>query len=129
MLWVINMKNKYRDLILIIVFVFVLCISINVYAASETCTGVFKQSLIDDMNKYVYTPIKWLTPVLLLILTSIDFAGVVFNGKKDSMDKAKNNFLKRAVAALIIFFAPDLINLIVKLINNQSISSCMSKLK
>ena len=123
------MKKNYRDLLLIIIFVLVLGVSMNVYAAGESCTGVIDSEFIDTMNKYVYTPIKWLTPVLLLVLTSIDFAGVVFNGKKDGLDKAKNNFLKRAIAALIIFFAPDLINLIVSFANNQSISSCMNKFK
>lgn len=129
MLWVINLKNNYRNLIMILLFTITLGVSINVFAAGESCTGVFGDELISAMNDYVYTPIKWLTPVLLLILTSIDFAGVVFGGKKDSMDKAKNNFLKRSVAALIIFFAPDLINLIVKFINDRSIASCMSQFK
>ena len=99
------------------------------YAANATCNGIFSQGLIDDVNKYLYTPIKWITPIALLLLTSFDFAQVVFNGKKDGMDKAKNNFLKRSVAALIIFFAPDLINLIVKFVNDQHIASCMNKFK
>ena len=123
------MKNKYRDLVLIIIFVFVLGISINVYADSTSCNGVIRGDLIDTFNKYVYTPIKWLTPTILLIFTSIDFAQVVFGGKKENMDKAKNNFLKRSIAALIVFFAPDVISLIVKFVNQQSIASCMNKFK
>ena len=129
MLWVIYLKNNYKNLILILLFTFVLGISINVFAAGESCNGVFSSGFISAMNDYVYVPIKWLTPIALLLLTSIDFAGVVFGGKKDNMDKAKNNFMKRAVAALIIFFAPDLINLIVKFINDRSIASCMSQFK
>ena len=123
------MKNNYRNLVLILIFTLVLGMSFNVFAAGESCTGVISDEFISAMSNYVYTPIKWLTPILLLVLTSIDFAGVVFGGKKENMDKAKNNFLKRSIAALIIFFAPDLINLIVKFINDQSISSCMSKFK
>ena len=121
------MKKGYRNITLILLFIYIISASFNVYATS--CNGVIRQDIIDAMNNYVYTPIKWLTPVALLFLTSFDFAGVVFNGKKDKMDKAKNNFLKRAVAALIIFFAPDLINLIVKFINDQSIASCLNQFK
>lgn len=119
----INLKKYYKDLLLIVLFVFILGISFDVYAAS--CTGVFSNNFLEDMNNYVYIPIKWLTPVALLILTSIDFAGVVIGGKKENMDKAKKNFMKRAVAALIIFFAPDIIKLITNFIQDQSIASCM----
>ena len=83
--------------------------------------------IYDSLNKYVFKPIKWITPVLLLVLTSIDFAGVVFSGDQKGMDKAKNNFLTRSVAALIIFFAPYIINLIAELVDQQSISSCLNK--
>jgi hypothetical protein len=129
MLWVISLKKDFKNLLLIIVFVFVLGISINVYADTTTCSGLFSNGFIEDLKKYVYVPIKWATPILLILLTSIDFATVVFGGKKDSMDKAKNNFMKRLVAALIIFFAPDVISLLVDFVQQQSISSCMNKLK
>ena len=104
----------------------IITFSINVYA---DCGGVFADSFISDMNKYVYTPIKWATPVILLVLTSFDFAKVVFSGDSKGMDKAKSNFLKRAVAALIIFFAPDIINLLVEFVNKQSIASCSNQFK
>ena len=118
---------KKKNMILFLIVICILSVSITVNA--EDCNGVFGSGFIDALREYVYKPIKWLTPIVLLLLTSIDFAGVVFNGEKDKMNKAKNNFLKRGVAALIIFFAPDLIILIVKFIDNQSISSCMNSLK
>ena len=120
---------KKKDLLFLFIFVGIIFISIRVSAASTnvTCDGVFADGFINDMNKYVFVPIKWLTPVALIVLTSIDFAGVVFSGDKKGMEKAKNNFLKRAVAALIIFLAPDIINLIVNIVNQESISSCLNK--
>lgn len=127
MLWVINLKNNYKSLILIIIFVFVLGIGINVSAAEVSCDGVFGTDFISALDKYIYVPIKWATPILLLVLTSFDFAKVVFAGKKEDMDKAKNNFLKRAVAALVIFFAPDIIKLLVTFIDNKSIADCLNK--
>ena len=120
------MKNSHKNLILIVLFVFVLGVTINVSAETATCTGVFDQEFLNAMNDYVYVPIKWITPALLLVLTSFDFAKVVFAGKKEEMDKAKNNFLKRTIAAFIIFFAPDIIKLIVNFIQNRSIASCMN---
>ena len=121
------MKKK-KDIIFIIIFVFIVFVSMNVYAAE--CSEVFdtgEGSLIYIMNQHIYKPIKWITPVLLLVLTSFDFAKVVFSGDSKGMDKAKSNFLKRSVAALIIFFAPDIINLLVDFVNEQSIASCTSQ--
>ena len=122
---------KKKDLLLLIIFVGIVFVSINVFADNKTvsCTGVFDPNFIDGINKYVFTPIKWITPVALLILTSIDFAGVVLSGDKKGMDKAKNNFLKRAVAAIIIFLAPLILNLILSLIQNESIRSCINEFK
>ena len=123
------MKRDFKNILLIIVFVCVLGISINVFAANVSCSGVFDPKFLAILNDYVYVPIKWATPILLLLLTSLDFAKVVFDGKKDNMDKAKNNFMKRFVAALIIFFAPDVIKLIVDLVQQNSIKSCLNSFK
>ena len=109
-------------MILLCIVTIIVTFSINVYA--ESCTGVFSSDFINDMNQYVYKPIKWATPILLLVLTSFDFAKVVFSGDQKGMSKATNNLLKRSVAALIIFFAPDIINLLVDFVNQQSIASC-----
>lgn len=116
---------KKRNIILLCLVTVIITFSINVYA--EGCSEVFSTgegSLIYLMNEHIYTPIKWATPILLLVLTSFDFAKVVFSGDGKGMDKAKNNFLKRSIAALIIFFAPDIINLLVDFVNGQSIASC-----
>lgn len=121
------MKKNYKGLLLIILFVFVLGVSINASAAGTvTCNGVINQDLLNALNDYVYVPIKWATPILFILLTSVDFAKVVFAGKKEDMDKAKNNFMKRLVAALIIFFAPDIVKLLVDLVQQESIKACLN---
>ncbi len=129
MLWVIIMIKKHKNILLIILFVLVLGVSINVFAANSAvdCDGVFDSQFLTDIDKYVYTPIKWATPILLLLLTSVDFAKIVISGKKEDMDKAKNNFLKRTVAGLIIFLAPFIVELIVDLIQQNSIKACLNR--
>ncbi len=127
MVWVNNMKKNYQNLLFIIIFVMILGASINVFADTVTCDGVFTPKLLSVLKDYVYTPIKWATPIILILLTSLDFSKVVFAGKKEEMDKAKNNFLKRLVAALIIFFAPDVVKLLIDLVQQNSIKSCLDK--
>lgn len=121
---------KKKDLLLIILFVGVIFVAINVSAdtSSATCSSIFDENgIMTVINQHIFKPIKLITPILLLILTSIDVAGIVFSGDKKGIDKAKTNFMKRAAAALIIFFAPTLINLIAELVDKQSISSCMGR--
>ena len=116
---------KKRNVILLYLFVIVITFSINVYA---DCGNTAMSDFVSQMNKYIYKPIKWGTPILLLVLTSFDFAKVVFSGDGKGMSKAANNFLKRSIAALIIFFAPDIIGLLASFIDNQTIASCSNGL-
>lgn len=125
----INLKKEWKNILLIVVFVLVLGVSINVFAESIDCNKVVDDKLIAALNDYVYTPIKWATPILLLVLTSLDFARVVFAGKKEDMDKAKNNFMKRFVAALVIFFAPDIIIAIVNMVEQNKVNACLNNFK
>ena len=122
---------RKKDLLLIVLFVGILFFSINVSADpsdSINCSSVISSDLTDALHKYVYVPIKWLTPLALLVLTSLDFASVVLSGDKKGMDKAKNNFLKRSVAALIIFFAPNIIDLVIGWLGQNDVGACVNQI-
>jgi large-conductance mechanosensitive channel len=99
-----------------------LIVTSTVIVHADDCKGVFGTDLINQI-KEVFRFIKIIAPIILLVLTSLDFAKVVFSDSKDGMTKAKNNFLKRAVATLIIFFAPDIIILIMQIIDDESIKN------
>ena len=113
------MKKKNFVLFLILMIIF----STNTLVhASNGCP--FSPELIEEVNE-VFRIIQIAAPIVLLLLTSFDFAKVVFSDSKDGMDKAKTNFLKRAVAVLIIFFAPMIITLIFELVDQSS--GCLSE--
>ena len=97
--------------------------TINVYA--ESCTDTFSPKFLDMLRNNVFKPVKIVAPILLLVFTSLDFAQAVFNDKKDGINKAMNNFLKRAVATLIVFFAPNIIELILSFINTRNMDACL----
>ena len=118
---------KKKNYILILMMFVITCSFINVHAA-EDCAGIFGPELIEEI-KSVLNVIRIIAPIILLLLTSLDFAKVVFADNKDGLNKAKNNFLKRAVAVLIIFFAPDIIELILKLVDETTASSCIPAVK
>lgn len=132
------MKKKSWFLILIILILF---IGINVEAkgmdlnllanSSTSCTGYFgnaktEGTLMNIIVYQVFRPIQWLVPILLLFFTTLDFSKVVFADSKDAMEKAKKNFVKRAIIAVVIFFIPTLLELVFEVVDNQVIRACMN---
>lgn len=111
---------KKRNLVL--VFSLILLLGINVNAAS--CQAIFGSKLINEV-KNIFKIVQIAAPIILVLMTSIDFAKVVFSDAKDGMKKAMNDFLKRAVAVFIIFFSPYIITLIMKLVDLSS--GCVSE--
>jgi len=98
---------------------------------TNECPAIFgsasdEGTIFGFMSKYVFTPIRWLTPIVLIILTSLDFAKAVFADEKDGMKKAQSNFVKRAVAALIIFLAPTIVSILLTLIDGANVSNCLN---
>ncbi len=59
--------------------------------------------------------IKILGPTLAIILSSIDFAKAIVTSDDDSMKKAQSKFLKRMVAAVLLFFVPMLTEILLGL--------------
>lgn len=96
------------------------------------CTGILgdvndKNSFLGFVSAYIFKPIRYIVPIVLIVLTSLDFAKAVFVGdEKDGINKAKDNFVKRAIAALIIFLAPMFVSLLLNVINDASISECLN---
>lgn len=115
------MEKKNSILFMIMFFVFGITITVN----AASCEAVFGSKLIDEVRN-VFKIIQYAAPIILVLLTSIDFAKVVFGDSKDGLNKAKDNFLKRAVAVFIIFFAPYIIILIMKLIDDFRIGDAQA---
>ena len=112
-----------RNINLIIMLVVIVGLSINVHAAE--CNSNLIKILHDD----VFKPLQIVAPILLLALTTLDFVKAVFTGDdKNGLDKAKSNFIKRAVAVLVIFFAPSIVYLILSIAGEEiNAGACISQ--
>ena len=114
------MKQKINK---IIIFIFIIFVTVSVKASS---CDILEDDLKVTLNKNIFVPIKVIAPVLLLVFTSIDFAKAIFvNNDKDGVQKAKSNFAKRSVATLVVFFAPEIIKLILGLADNGDLTACL----
>ena len=72
--------------------------------------------------------IKIAVPILLIIFGMLDLGKAVVAQKEDEIKKGQQTFLKRAIAAVIVFFVIQIVQLIVRWASNNdaNISNCFN---
>lgn len=70
--------------------------------------------------------IKILTPIILIVLGLIDFSKAVMAGHEDEMKKSQARFIKRVIAAIIIFFVIAMVQFAFNLLGDNDAFSCFS---
>jgi len=94
--------------------------------------------LIDDsLEAVIQTVLKWVriaAPILLIVLSALDFSQVVISNDQDAMKKAVSKVVKRAIAALALFFIPLLVSVMLDWIDdspffNKNNANCSEVLK
>ena len=91
----------------------------------KTCEELLGNELLKWLDENVFMIIRIGVPIILILLTSFDFAKVVFNDDKEGMQNAFRRFGKRAIAAVLIFLTPTIILLISNLVGAKEINSCV----
>lgn len=120
----INRKKLFNSLL---VAVMAFMVTVPVFAAESTCEGVFNPETLQFLKTSVFKPIHIAVPVILVVLTTMDFAKSVFSNEKDGMEKAKKNFIRRAIVAVILFFIPNILEIVFDLIDEAEISKCIGQ--
>ena len=96
----------------------------------DDCRTLFGEPLIEKIND-IMDIVKIFIPILLIVLGIVDFTKAVFSGKSDDMSKSQKTFIKRILAAVLVFIAPFFINLILDLANevwsNISSDTCINE--
>ena len=72
----------------------------------------------------VFTFIKVLGPILVVVLSSIDFIKVIAKGDDDAMGKAQKKLFTRLVLAILLFLVPTLVEVILDLFGLTSTGTC-----
>ena len=86
--------------------------------ASTFCANEGVQTLFSILGIGV-TAIKIAIPIILIIWGMLDMGKAVTSGKDDEIKKQLVTFLKRAIAAILVFFIPSIVGLIMQIINNN----------
>lgn len=100
--------------------------------AEYTC-GSIENFVFSGMFPYVVSTIvmliKIIVPILLIIFGMLDLAKAVIASKEDEIKKAQMTFVKRLIAAVIVFFVVSLVQLVVRFVagkDNDNIMGCFN---
>lgn len=101
-----------------------------------TCMGsVDIPNIIPNITSMVVTIIKIAVPVILIIMGMLDLGKAVMAQKDDEIKKAQSTFIKRIIAAVLVFFVVSIVTLVFsilanadddKTIDNDTITGCIN---
>lgn len=95
----------------------------------NTCQGIFGDSLIRFLKNNIFRIIYIAIPILLLVLTTLDFAKITFKNDKDDIPSAFKRFWKRCLAALLIYFTPSILILFINILGVDEVEKCIQTFK
>lgn len=108
-------KNRYIVLIIMIILTSLLVIE-PVYA--DSCNGILTPGAYQILQDAL-SIIRIAVPILLIVLGSVDLGTAVVSEDKDSLKKATSRLIKRCLAAIVIFFIPLIVNVLINLVESS----------
>ena len=94
------------------------------------CGGVNVPDAIANVISTIYTLIKVAVPLLLILYGMLDLGKAVISQKEDDIKKQQNVFIKRLIAAALVFFVFAIVQLLVNLVddNSSELMQCVNAL-
>lgn len=87
-----------------------------------TCNSIFTPEIADLIRK-AYFAIEIIAIIILIGLSSLDYAKVILSGEQDEMKKTNQKLIKRLIIVVVIFLLPALINLILRVVHIEGFDS------
>ena len=82
--------------------------------ASSVCTGGIAE--VVGLAKMVIKVLQLVVPIGLIIMGTIDMAKAVIAGGEKKMKEAQKPFIKRIIAAVIVFLIPIIVNMVLSFV-------------
>lgn len=101
------------------------------YNQEQTCEG--SDSILGDPNdensvawllQQILNYVKVIGPILVVVMSSVDFVGVIVKGDDDAMAKAKKKLITRLILAMCLFFIPTFVEAILDIFGITSSATC-----
>lgn len=109
-----------------------LCKINSVFAAGSDlgCDGIFgdpnQADSLANLIRDILNIFRIVAPILVIVLGSLDLFMAMASSSEDKMKKAQNNFIKRIIMGVCLFFVPAIINLILDIASQaMGYDACM----
>lgn len=95
------------------------------------CGGVDIPQVIPNITRMVVTFVKIAIPVILVILGMLDLGKAVVASKEDEIKKAQQLFIKRLIAAVVVFLIVQIVQILFSILakagaaNSTDWASCI----
>ena len=76
--------------------------------------------------KFILNVVRILVPIALIVLGSIDIGKAVIAGDEKKIKEAQKPFVKRIVAAVIVFLIPWIVDIIMSIAGTKEYNDCWS---
>ena len=93
------------------------------------CEDLFGYQLINLLKSNVFRIIYYIIPIALIILSTFDFAKLVFSADKDGLNGAFKRFSRRVIVSILIFLVPTILIFLTNLLGTEEIESCVNTFK
>lgn len=96
---------------------------------SSVCEQIPTQ--ITDLTSLLYMIVKIAIPLILIIYGMLDFGRSVMAGEEKEIKEKQKLFIKRIIAAVMVFLVFSIVELVLGLVagdDKESIFSCISKI-
>lgn len=99
----------------------------------DVCSGVLGVGIPSKLAyiiHLIYVFIQVFVPILLIIWGMLDLGKAVMAQKEDEIKKGQNTFIKRLVAAAILFFVVTIVRFLVNIVgdNSEGITGCIDSI-
>lgn len=91
--------------------------------------GLTFEGIFPTIVSTVITIIKIAVPILLIILGMLDLGKAITAQKDDEIKKGQQTFIKRLIAAALVFFVIFIVQIVVRFVakgDNSNISTCIN---
>ncbi len=96
------------------------------------CGSIDVPNVIANLTQTIYTVIKIGVPLLLILMGMLDLGKAVMSQKEDEIKKQQGIFVKRLIAAALVFFVFAIVQLLIGIVADDNeaseISTCLKNL-
>ncbi len=119
------MKKYLSYVIVICICLFACCYNVNAFTC-EAFNGVNIDDQLALITKNVILILQLLVPIILVVIGLVDLVKGISAQKEDEIKKGQQVFVKRLIAAVIVFFVIAIVKFVISAVAGGSSSSIMS---